>query len=516
MKINRLLLVLPAVLVLGVTACGNRGETTSSIDTTTSETEQTTSSTESGGQTSSSEQEYTPIITEPVTIDFWSTFSYTTQLDNIISAFNELEPNITVNNVKQSGGYDDLKTKTIQGFPTNNYPDIVVAYPDHVAEYLDYNKAVDMTPYIDNATYGWTAEDKADVLPSFQTEGTQYSIPGTYSLPLAKSTEAMFYNEDVLIGLDLSSVDSTINNGSPLTASYINSLTWEELFNKLCPAIVAYDAALPEGEKIIKVGTGDGETATYHAVMGYDSDDNLFITLAEQYGYDYTAIDPVTGVGQILFNNDDMKGLMKVFNQAYKDGYFITKGSAGNNYVNTYFTEQKVLFSIGSTGGVKYQISDDNPMNVGVARIPQAEGRDPKLINQGPSVCMLNHNDENRILASWLFYKFLTNEENSLYWSLETGYMPIRYSGYESDDYLDYADASQYPEKSLERLTANNAAYVGTVTDYLFTSPVFKGSSSARQAAASVMTTCLTTANLTDDVLDDIFQKAVDDVLLDM
>ena len=500
MKLNRLLLIAPALLALGLSACGK----SSSSDVSSSDSQ--TSSTESSDSGSSETQEY--FIDTPVTIEFWNTFSYTTQIENIIAKFKEVEPNVTVVNNKQSGGYDDLKSKVIQGFPTNNYPDLVVAYPDHVAEYLDYNKAVDLQPYMTNADYGWSEADMEDVVSTFLDEGEQYPIPGVYSLPMAKSTEAMYYNEDVLIGLDLSSVDPTINNGDPINATYLNNLTWEELFNKLCPAITQYNNGLAEADKILKTDQD------YHAIFAYDSDDNLFITLAEQYGYDYTAIDQTTGVGQILFNNDDMKNLMKVFNTAYKNGYIMTKGSAGGNYTNNYFTLQNSLFSVGSTGGVKYQVAEG--FNVGVARIPQAAGHDPKIINQGPSVAVLNRGDSNRILATWLFYKFLTNEENSLYWALETGYMPIRNSGYESDDYLDYCSTEGKDPYSLELLTAKNASYVGTVTNYLYTSPVFKGSSSARNAAASVMTQCLTHSNLTDAALNEIFQKAVDDVLLDM
>ena len=43
----------------------------------------------------------------------------------------------------------------------------------------------------------------------------------------------MFYNKDVLVGLDLHEIDATINGGNPLTADYFDNITWEELFDKL-------------------------------------------------------------------------------------------------------------------------------------------------------------------------------------------------------------------------------------------------------------------------------------------
>ena len=74
-----------------------------------------------------------------------------------------------------------------------------------------------------------------------------------------------------------------INNGNPINETYLNSLTWEEFFGKLCPAIMDY-IKTPDGANLLNTKDGD------YYIMSYDSDDNLFITLAEQYGYDYTAI----------------------------------------------------------------------------------------------------------------------------------------------------------------------------------------------------------------------------------
>lgn len=445
------------------------------------------------------------IIKEKTEITYWNTFSYSTEIENIIEKFKEIEPNVTVTNDKKSGGYDDLKEMTINGFPANNYPDLIVAYPDHVAEYIQANKVVDVEPYAKNKDYGWSEDDWDDVLPAFIEEGRNYTLPGMYSLPVAKSSEAMFYNEEI-IGIDLSSYDAAINDGKPVSHAYLNNLTWDELFDHLCPALIQYNTA--KGGVLYKTNE------EHHGLVGYDSDDNLFITLAQQYGYGYTDVDQTTGQGKILFDNPGMKGLMKTFNKAYKNGYFITKGTSNNNYINTFFTKRNCLFSIGSTGGVKYQVSKD--FNVGVARIPHAAGRDPYVINQGPSVAILDHGDADRILATWLFYRFLTNQENALYWSMATGYMPIRKSCYETDDYRTYSDPTGTDDHSPERLYAYNARYVATIADDLFASAVFVGSSAARKQAGNLMTRCLMEAELTDEFLNDIFAQAVNDTKLKM
>ena len=446
------------------------------------------------------------VINHPVTINFWHNFNnqYATVIRNFIEEFEEVEPNITVNLVTQIGGYDDLNTKVIQGFSAGNYPDIGISYPHHIADYIDYGKVVRLDEdFINNERYGWTDEDLEDIIPNHLEEGASYAIPGTYSLPFAELTEAMFYNADVLIGLDLSSVDATINGGNPLTHEYLNNLTWEELFDKLCPAIVAHNAALPADEQYLH------DDKEYHGVVGYDSDDNLFITLAEQYGYGYTAIDEATGTGKVLFDNEGMKSLMKTFNKAYQDGYFITKGSTGY-YLNSLFTQQNVLFSIGSTGSAKYQYTDN--FETGVARIPAAQDGNRHVINQGPSLTILDHNDDTRALASWLFCKFMLNKENATTWAIESGYEPIRYSCYDTDEYKSYLDYLSNSDDS-DALLARVHKYCRSVVDDLYNSCNFKGSSRCRTTVGELVCLCLIEENL-DEYIDKYFKDAVNNCLI--
>lgn len=446
------------------------------------------------------------VMKEKTEISIWTTIGTNNRpsFNRYIEKFKEIEPNITVTPVFESSNYTAMATKAISGFTTNNYPDLIQVYPDSVADFINYDKAVDLNPYIENSEYGWTAEDKTD-FGGYLNEGNNYMIDGTYSVPFTKSTEALYYNKAALIGLDLSKVDATINSGNPLTEAYIGGLTWEELFDKLCPAIVTYNAALPEDEKLIK--TKDN---AYSAVFAYDSDDNMFITLAEQYGYKYTSVK--NGKGSVDFNNAEMKALGKKWNEYAQKGYIISKGSAGGKYTNEFFTKQGTLFSIGSTGGAKYQFSKDNPMDVGVALIPQAAGKTKKVINQGPSLGLLDHGDENRKLASWLFYKYLTNKENSVDWAMNSGYNAIRTTAAEDPEVVAYFNERNSALKTLDRLLARNATYANTVIPYLFTSATFKGSSACRTQAGALMTKILTKkdggAVVTDAELDTWFSEA--------
>lgn len=454
-------------------------------------------------------------VQEPTEITVETTFNdtYAQIFKDAIASLAKKEPNLTVKYSKYSGDYTMLKEDVIRGFSANDYPDVVVAYPDSVADFINSARQLKMDKYMNNEDYGWTEEERNDFYEAYLIEGREYAVEGTYSLPIAKSTEGMYYDEEKLIGISLASIDPTINNGNAITASYLNSLTWDELFNKFAPALLRYRESLPTEEA--KKAFLDMSDA--YAVLGYDSDENLFITLARQYGYEYTDVDQTTATGLVKFNNDGMKNIMKKFHSAYKNKYITTKGAYGAS-VNKAFNEDKVLLSIGSTGGVMYQYSSSNPKNVGVARIPQADNSAPKILQQGPSLAFLAHGTgaekNNRGLGAWLFYKELTSVQNCIAWATTTGYSPIRKSVAESDDFLDFSDPSEKAEHSIDRLKAYNAGYQSKVSNYFFSSPVFKGSSDTRVYVGSLVTDVFNKETLTDEELNTLFQTAYDKSVL--
>ena len=133
-------------------------------------------------------------------------------------------------------------------------------------------------------------------------------------------------------------------------------------------------------------------------------------------------------------------------------------------------------------------------MDVGVAPIPHAQGKDLAIINQGPSLTILDHDDENRRLASWLLYKTITNKENCLDWAINSGYMGIRKSVTESEDYQEAATTRGKDLNTLDRLLARNRTYSTNekVLNSLYVSPAFLGSSTARTQVSGVLTNALT------------------------
>lgn len=411
-------------------------------------------------------------------------------LQNMAEKFmKDVEPNVTVEVKKYSGSYTALANDIETGFSAGTHPDMAMVYPDAVASFIDNGFAYNLESYMNNEEYGWSEDDFDDLVPSFLEEGRQYKVNGTYSLPMSKSTEVMYYH-DSIIGLTIPNVVDT--GEIRINETYLENLTWEEFFGTLCPSIVAYTETSAGANLISKDGTAGNKE---WAVLGYDSDDNLFITLSQQYGIPYTSVDKETGEGEFLFNNAQAKEKMYEWNEYAKKDYVLSAGSTGFR-ANDYFKANQVLFSIGSTAGSKYQYNAGD--EISVCRIPQAENKDKKVILQGPSMAFLSHKDNegrqdnNRKLASWLFYKYMAEPENTLNWSLSADYMPIRQSGYQSDEYKEFYDESQYSEGEYGMLTSRIANYVGSLTNDYFTTPAFKGTTQSREGVGAIMTKALT------------------------
>lgn len=513
MKKNLLIL---STLVLGLVAsCGSSTNNTTTDDVVDSTVEETTEPTTS---VVDDQPEYN--FTKPVTINFWQQMNEQAQnpINDAVASFQKIYPNVTVNNVKQSASYQGLRDMIVKGFAADNYPDIAYGYPDHFADYINYGKAYAIDPYMDNPQYGWTAESKADIVQAYLEEGQDYAIEGTFSLPFSKSSEVMYYNKTLLPELaKLSNYDPSINDGNPINDDYLNKLTWEELFEKIAPAVIAHDAdpSVDEDHKLLKAADG-----TNKAVVAYDSDDNFIITLCAQYGLDYTAI--IDDEGKILFNNPEVKAKIGWLYDLAEKGYLITKGSNGDAYTSDLFKKGACLFTIGSTGGTKNNVIPGD--EVGVVGLPQADESErvrEATINQGPGVAFLEQSSsdaEERKIASWLFYKHMTSPEFAKEWALSSGYATIRTSVLQDPGYLATMDPSNKDDKTSEEYLIAKVTQVSTgYNNRLFSSPAFKGSSAARSALGGAVTqACIAGINKAERTPDKWVEDAYNLALLSL
>ena len=477
MKKNLVLGSLVALLALGTAACGPTSDPSQPA---------------TGG-----------IIKEKVTISMWVKSDINSPLyASFVESFKAVEPNVTVelSALEDVGNYNDLQQKFMTGILAKQYPNIVQAYPGHVADYHAQDIAINIQPYFENKDYGWTAEERAQFNLS---AGQQFGFAGTYCLPFNKSSEVLYYNRDKLIGLDLSSINTNINAGYALTDDYLQNLTWEEIFNVLGPALIAYDEANPDKNLIDK---SDSDWS----VIFHEDDANHFITTMKQYNAPYTSVNS-EGKGSVDFVNDQAKALRKTFANAVTDHLLATRWSSGGKYSANQLLCGHSLFAINSTVGASYFYHDEYIADIGIGHVPYAQGQKRYVVEQGTSLAFLDKGNELQNLASWLFYRHMTSYDNQLTYSLGSGYLPIRADIYNDPAYINHNDMDNFSGPSAAEVTAKVFNFAEQLQDDYFTEAPFKGSTAVRNAVSYLNSGIYAEAKkgyITDAFLDEAFADA--------
>ncbi len=459
-----------------------------------------------------------------VTIKFWTCLGHdkSTNLGKIIDAFNQkYEGKYEVVEEKIAGTYDGLSDAIRQKTAANEIPAMTMGYPDNFSTYMgqriETGSLLRLNNFIKDADFGYSEEEIKDFVPAFYDEGSDYQFKGQWSMPMYKSTEIMYYNMNYFYG------DNPVNSvkfateyrdeyealrqpasAATSTDKQLNDLktwllahngcvydvptTWEEM--------VATSKKMKEDLKAVGL-----EKNEFYPV-GYDSDANLLISQFAMRGIEYTTNENISKPkDHIKFNNPEAKAFVEEVVKLYRDGLFITKGLLGGKFTNTYFTEKKSAMSIGSTGGSSYNVSSN--FRVGLAAVPYPEGKAPKYIQQGPSICFFNNDDGYIHKGAWLFYKELANPVNNAKLAMQNSYDPVRISSFETNEYKDWI-----AQKDSDLKYAIPAA-TASLRDKYMTSAVFLGSEKARDEVGQILTYIIAQGKDTDKAFSDAYNNTV-------
>ncbi len=440
---------------------------------------------------------------EAVTITFYHAIGAKNlpYLDAAIERFNEIYPNITVEDTAV-GGYDEVRDQIKTEISVGAQPNLAYCYPDHVALYnaahavrtLDdfINSDLEQTTYEADTTLrsvselGFSDAQVADFIDGYYEEGKQFGDNKMYTLPFSKSTEVLYYNKTFFDEHKLSVPTN-----------------WDEV------EAVARQIKAIEPNSI---------------PLGYDSEANWFITLTEQYGNAYTqSAEKVED--RFLFDNAGNKELMKEIAGWYKEGLVTTQKLYGS-YTSGLFTNLtandegklvRCLMCIGSSAGAQYQrptkVGEEYPFDVGIAPVPQKDATKGKVISQGPSITMFKSTPQKEA-ATWLLMKFLTTDVTfQAEFAMNSGYMPVLESVENHEVYKAFLNDAN----GGDNIAALSAKVAFQQKNSYYTSPAFIGSSEARDRVGELVVSVMTQANkpegLTDTSLNQIFQDAVDECI---
>ncbi|HEV2250045.1 MAG TPA: ABC transporter substrate-binding protein [Candidatus Limnocylindria bacterium] len=330
-----------------------------------------------------------------VTITFWHGQSGVLgdRLNELITKFNASHK-IQVKGQFQ-GTYDQLYQKVVSAIQAGSVPDMaMVSGPPQTAQYW---KAKALTPaqqFVDSPD-GFTSDQLKDFVPALLNDNS-LPVSGKSTLvswPFSKSLALLYYDPDIL-----------------QQAGVAVPKTWDE-FKQALLAVKSKTSATP------LAWTPDVYT--------------FFLPYLWSQGGDVLSPD----YSKAAFNTP--QGLAALQYQADlvltdKTGQ-VTQGFEWQNP----FAQGKVAFAISTSVSRPYieqAMPKDHTFKVGMASVPAGpKGAATDLFGNNLVIFSKAPADHQR--AAWLFMKWLTDTDQTVAWSLASGYMPLRVSAQNAADF---------------------------------------------------------------------------------
>ena len=392
-----------------------------------------------------------------------------------IDEFEAIYPNVHVK-IRHFTNYKDIYNEVINNIQTNTTPNVCITYPDHIATYLQGDNTVvrldelmrDEEYGLGGSLVGFDSPTADDIVKQFLDEC--YIGDSCYALPFMRSTEACYINKTYVEALGYTVPDV---------------LTWDFIW-EVSEAALAKDA---NGKYVV-----NGQDKMIPFI--YKSTDNMMIQMLRQAGADYS-----TENGNILIFNEDTKEILGTISEHVETGAFSTFGIS--SYPGNWLNQGRCIFAIDSTAGATWMglgapntdvsVSDSLDFETVVRAIPQYDTENPQMISQGPSVCIFNKEDSGEVLASWLFVQYLLTDGIQVAYAQTEGYVPTTYTAQSCDEYLDYIsrsgelDEKGRPVQLYYSIKIDASKLLMDNMENTFTTPVFNGSTSLRDAAGQLI-----------------------------
>lgn len=406
-------------------------------------------------------------------ITFWAkndtNKTQTAIYEKAIDDFEKLYPNIRIN-LRLYTDYGKIYNDVITNIATGTTPNVCITYPDHIATYLSgVNLVVPLETLFDDEKYGlggsgllFDSPAAEEIVPQFLEE---CSFDGHYyGIPYMRSTEACYINKTYVEALGYTLPDV---------------LTWDFVWE-------VSDAAMEkDADGNFKV---NGQKVLIPFI--YKSTDNMMIQSLYQKGAGYSTKD-----GEVLLFDDAAKELLQTISKHAQSGAFSTFKISG--YPANFLNAGQCIFAVDSTAGATWMgtdaplcdISRDKIVDfeTAVMPVPQFDPEHPKMISQGPSVCLFNKKDPGEVLASWLFAQYLLTDEVQIAYSETEGYIPVTSRAQKSAEYQDYLAECGTDQNIHYEVKIKAVDMLLTHIDDTFTTPVFGGSVSLRDAAGQLV-----------------------------
>ncbi|MFD1175752.1 ABC transporter substrate-binding protein [Paenibacillus puldeungensis] len=330
-------------------------------------------------------------------------------IEEMTKEFTKQNPNITVKPI-YTGSYADTAVKTQAGVQSKNPPDIAVLQSTELYSLLDMDAIIPLDDYI--AGEGGDAYLN-DFYPAFmansQTGGK------TYSIPFQRSTIVLYYNKDMF-------KEAGLNPEQP-------PKTWDEM------------------REYAKKLTKEGRWGLEIPVTGYGY--WMLQTFALQNGKNLMTEDGK----KVMFNTpENVEGLKFWADLSQKDKV-MPQGVTEWGTVPSDFLEGKTAMMYHTTGNLT-NVKNNAKFDFGVTFLPQRKTYGSPT--GGGNFYIFKGIDKQKQDAAWKFITFMTESERAAQWSIDTGYVAVKKSAYETELMKKYVE--DFPQALVARDQLEHAA----------------------------------------------------------
>lgn len=330
-------------------------------------------------------------------------------LEQIVNSFNESHPDIEVEAI-YVGNYGALAQKLLAGAQAGELPTIAQAYSNWTAKLIQSGVVQKLNDFLNDPKIGLTKEEWEDVYEPLRKNCMWGN--DIYAVPFNKSLYILYYNADLLTlyGVD---VPKSINE--------------------------LYYAAKVLTEDV----DGDGKPDQYG--FGFRTTADLFQILLSLRGGSVLRMENGKWVSNI--DSQETRDVLSFVRKLVDEGIAYYQGG----YMNDPFGQQKVVMYIDTIAGRKYvESSVKGKFNWGWAPVPVWKTRNVPFA--GTDVIMFANATDEEKKAAWEFMKYLISPDVTAFWSVNTGYIPVRKSALEANIWKENVKSDPLAEIPLTQI----------------------------------------------------------------
>lgn len=324
-----------------------------------------------------------------VKVHFWHTWrnASKTELEKLVVEFNGTNPYGVWVDLRALGNLDALNTALAEAQGDADLPDLALVEPEQAQAWLSAGKSVDLTPYVQDAEWGFNADQVKDFYPF---AGADQSGTPRAGFPAEQDALVMYYNQSWAEELGFSDPPANLDGwreqacaaslANRLDNSYENNGTGGWIVDSSAPSLFGWDR-----------------------VMGGSL---------------------VDGTGKTVFNTPEMTAAFEMLRQAVDDNCAWT---ARLNIPYSYFASRKALFYTGWLSDLPVQTHfnlDVQSTDIWTVLPLPGKNGDPVVLVSGPAYVILKQTAEEQ-LAAWTFIRWMSEPAQQARMAQAGGTLPL-------------------------------------------------------------------------------------------